>query len=117
MYLFWFTWQSPVLDGRLRAFHTLDIAFAFDNTDRCAHMTGGGPEARDLAAKVSNAWISFARNGDPNHGGLPKWPLFTAAKGETMIFDKKCEVKNDPDREERRILESTNTWDILHSMP
>jgi para-nitrobenzyl esterase len=116
-YLYWFTWQSPVLDGRLRAFHTCDFAFAFDNTDKCSHMTGGGVEPRELAAKMSNAWISFARNGDPNHSGIPKWPAFTIDMGETMIFDKQCEVKNDPDREERRILESNSPWDVRKAMP
>jgi para-nitrobenzyl esterase len=33
-YLYWFTWQTPVLNGRPRAFHCSEIAFAFDNTDR-----------------------------------------------------------------------------------
>ena len=50
-------------------------------------MTGGGPEARDLAAKVSDAFINFARKGNPNHGGLPDWPAFTPTNGETMIFN------------------------------
>ena len=27
--------------------------------------------SRELAAKVSDAWINFARKGDPNHPGLP----------------------------------------------
>ena len=106
VYLYWFCWQSPVLDGRLRSFHSLEIPFVFDNTDLCANMTGGGQEARELAAKISNAWINFARHGDPNHSELAKWPPFTAARGETMIFDRRCETKNDPDREERQVLES-----------
>ena len=100
-YLFWFTWQTPVLDGRPRAFHCAELPFVFDNTDRCAAMTGGTAEARALAAKISDAWIAFARKGDPNHPGLPKWPAFTADKGPVMIFDNKCEVENDPDRAER----------------
>ena len=105
-YVYWFGWKTPVLDGRPRAFHCAELAFVFYNTDLCAQSTGGGPEARELAAKVSDAWIQFARTGDPNHPGLPKWPRFSAANGETMIFDTKCEVKNDPDRQERQLLES-----------
>jgi len=68
-------------------------------------MTGGGPEPRELAAKLSEAWIHFARHGDPNHPGLPKWPAFDVDKGPTMIFDRTCTVKDDPDRAERRVLE------------
>src|SRR5262249_61507855 len=104
-YIYWFAWQTPVLDGRPRAFHCSELAFVFDNTDRCAPMTGGGPEPRELAAKVSEAWIHFARTGDPNHPGLPKWPAFRPDEGATMIFDRTCVVQNDPDREERKALD------------
>lgn len=103
-YLYLFTWQTPVLDGRPKAFHCAELAFVFDNVDRCVNMTGGGAEARALAAKMSEAWIAFARKGDPNHAGLPKWPAFTADKGATMIFDNKCEVKNNPDGPERNTV-------------
>jgi para-nitrobenzyl esterase len=103
-YLFWFTWQTPVLDGRPRAFHCSELPFVFDNTDRCAAMTGGTAEARALGAKMADAWIAFARKGDPNHAGIPKWPVFSAEKGPVMIFDNKCEVRNDPDRAERLVV-------------
>jgi para-nitrobenzyl esterase len=103
-FLYLFAWESPVLDGRYRSFHCLEIPFAFYNTDVYASATGGGPDARNLAGKVSDAWISFARKGDPNHGGLPKWPAFKSDESATMIFDKKCEVKNGPDREELQAL-------------
>jgi para-nitrobenzyl esterase len=66
-YLYWLTWQTPVLDGRPMAFHCSDIAFVFDNTARCETMTGGGPRAQSLADKVSPAWPNFARHGDPNY--------------------------------------------------
>jgi para-nitrobenzyl esterase len=100
-YLYLFNWQTPVLDGRPKAFHCAELAFVFDNIDRCVNMTGGGADARALAAKMSEAWIAFARTGNPNHKGLPKWPTFTADKGATMIFDNKCEVQNNPDGEPR----------------
>lgn len=107
VYVYWFCWHTPVLDGRPRSFHCSELSFVFFNTDRCAPMTGGTAEARELAGRISDAWINFARKGDPNHSGLPNWPAFTAANGETMIFDKKCGVKNDPDREERKVLEAS----------
>jgi para-nitrobenzyl esterase len=92
------------LNGRPRAFHCSEIPFVFNNTDVSAFATGGTAEARELGAKVSDAWINFARHGDPNHGGLPKWPAFTAESGPVMVFDKTCEVKNDPDRELRKVV-------------
>jgi len=103
-YMYLFSWQTPLLDGRPRAFHCSEIPFVFYNTDVSAFATGGGAEARLLAAKVSDAWINFARKGDPNHSGLPKWPAYNAEQGPVMIFDKTCEVKNDPDRELRKVV-------------
>lgn len=97
-YCYQFAWQTPLLSGRPMAFHCSEIAFAFDNTDRCENMTGGGQAARDLAAKVSDAWIHFARAGDPNHPGLPHWPALTAATNATMIFDNHCEVRDNYDQ-------------------
>jgi para-nitrobenzyl esterase len=103
-YMYLFSWQTPVLNGRPRAFHCSEIPFVFNNTDVSAFATGGTIEARELGEKVSDAWINFARSGNPNHTGLPKWPTFTAESGPVMIFDKTCEVKNDPDRELRKVV-------------
>jgi para-nitrobenzyl esterase len=103
-YLYWFSWQTPVLDGRPRAFHCSEIAFAFDNTDRCENMTGGGADARALAAKVSEAWIHFARTGDPNHAGIPHWKAFSSATVPTMIFDNKTVAVDNPDGGEQKSI-------------
>jgi para-nitrobenzyl esterase len=103
--MYWFGWNTPVLDGRPRSFHASDLAFVFDNTDRCAAMTGGTPEARALAARMSDAWVAFARTGDPNHPGLPAWPRFDARRGALMLFDNEPVVLDDPDRAARRLTE------------
>ena len=106
-YLYWFQWKTPELDGRPRAIHCIDLPFCFDNTDRSENLTGGGPVPRALAARVSEAWIQFARTGNPNHGGLPHWPTFSAATCPTMIFDNQCTQQNDPDRAERQVIQRT----------
>jgi para-nitrobenzyl esterase len=107
VYVYLFAWNTPVLDGRVRSYHCAELPFVFDNTDRCDAATGGGPAARALAAKVSEAWIRFARTGDPNHNGLPKWPAFRAEKHATMVFDNTCTVAYDADREELNVLASS----------
>jgi len=103
-YQYLFAWQTPMLDGRPRAFHSCEIAFVFDNGDLCVNLTGGRPDALALAERVSQAWVSFARHGDPNHSGLPKWSPYTATQRATMVFDTRCEVRNDPDGEGRRLM-------------
>jgi para-nitrobenzyl esterase len=107
VYMYLFTWQTPILDGRPRAFHCSEIPFVFDNTDVSAFATGGTAEARALGARVSDAWIHFARKGNPNHPGLPAWPVFAPATGPLMVFDNTCVVKNDPDRELRQLTATT----------
>lgn len=101
-YVYWFTWQTPILDGRPRAFHCSEIAFVFDNTDRCENMTGGSTDARALAAIMSEAWIHFARTGNPNHAGMPHWPAFSSSTSPTMIFDNRPRAENGPDADEQR---------------
>jgi len=99
VYLYLFTWNSPVNDGIYKSMHCMELPFVFDNISRCEEMTGGGREAQALADKMSRAWIAFARTGNPNHKGLPNWPQYTAENGATMLFDNVSQVKNHPDRE------------------
>jgi para-nitrobenzyl esterase len=93
-----------LLDGRVRAFHCAEMAYAFDNVDRCLNATGGAPEARKLAEVMSGAWLAFARAGDPNHAGLPRWPAATPTATPNMLFDRTCRVVDDPDEAELAAL-------------
>lgn len=99
VYAYMFCWESPVLDGILRSTHCMEIPFVFDNADVHASMTGGGPEAIKLADVMSQAWINFARTGNPNTPDLPEWPAYSCKEGATMFFDNNCEVRNNHDKE------------------
>ena len=101
VYVYRFQWYSPVSGGRLRAMHCMDIPFVFENVDISQSVVGDGPDRSALADKMSSAWVAFARNGNPNHKGLPKWDPFTSDRRATMIFNTECRAMNDPYREER----------------
>jgi para-nitrobenzyl esterase len=101
VYLYYFTWETPVQGGRLKSPHTMEIPFAFDNVKISARMTGGGAEAMALADKVSDAWIAFARTGDPNTPKLPHWPAYDAKDRATMVINNVSKIINDPLREQR----------------
>ncbi len=105
VYMYLFTWQSPVNGGIYKAMHCMDIAFEFDNINRCEEMTGGGKDAYALAAKMSSAWTNFARTGNPNAPGLPEWPAYTPENGATMLFNVQCTVRSHPDKD---LLEIAN---------
>jgi para-nitrobenzyl esterase len=106
VYMYLFAWRTPALGGKMGAPHTVEIPFVFDNTDIPKVMTAGGPEVKALAAKTSEAWIQFARIGNPNHKGLPNWPSYTPVERATMVFDNVCRLVNDPGSEERNLWES-----------
>jgi len=101
VYKYYFVWQSPVRDGKLRSYHTLEIPFVLENVDEAKTMTGTGQDRYALSDKMSAAWSSFARTGAPSAKGLPHWPAFTADQRATMIFDNECKVVNDPFKEAR----------------
>jgi para-nitrobenzyl esterase len=77
-----------------RAGHGYEIAFAFDNLGRGATPASGTRQA--LADAMSEAWLAFARDGDPNHPGLPKWPAWTLTERPTMVFGPESHVVDDP---------------------
>ena len=103
VYQYWFTWQSPMLDGVAGAWHTSELAFCFDNTKRCEQGTGNTPEAQALAKKMSTAWVNFARTGNPSQSGLT-WTASDPSTSQTMVFDNDSRMVNDPDGDVRKIL-------------
>ena len=70
-YMYYFTWHSTAREGRLRAPHTIELPFVFDNLESAKPLTGSGEDRYALAERMSSAWAAFARSGNPNHAGLP----------------------------------------------
>ena len=106
VYQYYFTWRSPVRDGKLRSFHTVEIPFVFDNVDGAKSMTGSGEDRYALADKVSSAWVAFARTGNPNTKLAPHWDAFDTTKRAVMVINDEWKLVNDPHGEEQRLLRS-----------
>src|SRR5690625_384280 len=94
-YLYNFTLDFPYEHGKT-AWHCADIPFVFHNTDKVEVCNIPGVSDK-LEKQVFNAFVGFARNGHPNHDGLPNWPAVTIDNEPTMIFDRNCEVRNNYD--------------------
>jgi para-nitrobenzyl esterase len=94
-------WRSPVGEGMLGACHAIDLPFVFGTQKLCRRWVGRGDNVDALAAKIEDAWVAFARNGDPNIDAL-SWPTFDTARRKTMILDRECRVEEQPREEERR---------------
>ena len=100
---YWFTWASPILGGLLGSYHGLEIPFVFDNLDRpgIELLTGGGDHLQPLADRMAEAWLAFARDGDPG------WPSYDPAGARsTMAFDLPPQLLTDPDPDLRAAWES-----------
>jgi para-nitrobenzyl esterase len=94
-YSYVYSWRTPSLDNRPGTFHAAEISFVFDNAEICNHYSAGDPGGLALSKQMSSAWVSFARNGNPNHDSLPHWPAYTSDARATMSFDAPCKVRND----------------------
>ena len=92
------TLETPVLEGRLKSCHALEIPFVFDNLARATRFTGDDPACQTLADEMSEAWLAFARTGVPG----PAWPAWTPTERATRIFDREVRVENDPASTQRK---------------
>ena len=99
VYMYLFTWESPVFDYKYKSLHCMELPFVFDTVSLANKMTGGSEEAHELASKMSQSWINFAKTGNPNHSGIPEWPVYKPENTATFHFDVKCQVKPQLDKE------------------
>ena len=100
-YSYLFTWRSPA--PGIGACHGLELPFVFGTLDsRGADcFAGSGPAADALATTVQDAWLAFARSGDPG------WPAYDPSRRATMLLGGSCAVADDPMPAERA------AWDRL----
>ncbi|HEX8446928.1 MAG TPA: carboxylesterase family protein [Sphingomonas sp.] len=95
-YGYWFMHPSPLLDGRIGVPHCADIAYAFDNTEKCDQLTANDAAAQRLAGIMADAFVSFASTGRPVVEGRA-WPAH-APGNPTVVFDRTGVVRSDPAR-------------------
>jgi para-nitrobenzyl esterase len=98
-------WPSPLEGGRFGAPHTHDIPLVFDNLAAEGSLTGTGAEAQQLADQMSSAFIAFARTGNPNHRGIPRWRPYTLPRRGTLVINATSRLVDDPRGDERRLFE------------
>jgi len=107
-FVYEFTWETPILNGKLRSPHTIEMPFVFDNVSDplVQKLTGSAPDVFPLAEQVSGTWTAFAATGSPNSKGFPQWPAYSAAGRNVMTINSTSEVVKDPARQSREVIEN-----------
>ncbi|WP_240002586.1 carboxylesterase/lipase family protein [Oleisolibacter albus] len=97
-------WPSPRDGGKWGAPHMLDIPLVFDNCDKPGSITGTGSDAHRVATQMSEAFIAFARSGDPNCAAIPRWQPYTLPDRATLVINTRSGLVADPRGDERRLF-------------
>jgi para-nitrobenzyl esterase len=94
-----FSWEAALLGGGLGACHGIDVPFVMGSIGTLGgdRFAGSGPEAAALQDRVMDAWLGFARSGDPGHAGLPEWPRYDSRRRLAMDLGRSCQTIQLPD--------------------
>jgi para-nitrobenzyl esterase len=100
-YAYEFAWRSRALNGDLGATHTVELPFVFDLADLPElhgpnALLGPDKPPSDLAGRVHEAWVRFARTGDPG------WDPYDTERRATMRIDDEWTQVDDPRSVERK---------------
>ena len=101
-YMYLFDWKSPALGGALGSCHALDIPFVFGSYRRAPEFAGSGPEADALAETVMDAWLAFARSGNPSTEAA-EFPAYDSAARAQLVFGEQVRVEHNWRAEERAV--------------
>ena len=105
VWMYQLVWETPVARGQLKSPHALEIPLVFDNVEKARSFVGRGEEPQVVAEQMSQAWLAFARTGNPNYPAIPHWPAYDAQRRATMMFDVRSRVEDDPYPAVRKVLQ------------
>jgi para-nitrobenzyl esterase len=103
-YAYLFTWRSPMMGGLLGSCHALELGFVFGThaAQGMRDFCGAGPAADALAESMQDAWLAFAKKGDPSCPAVGRWTPHRDGERATLVFGEKRALELDPRAEERR---------------
>jgi para-nitrobenzyl esterase len=103
VYVYMLEWE---VNAQLRSPHAIDVPLVFNNVAASAGIAAA-PNSQAVADQMSDAWIAFARTGNPSSKSLPTWPAYDLTRRANMIFNAKSRVVDDYNKEAREFWEKT----------
>jgi para-nitrobenzyl esterase len=84
--------------------HALELGFVFGThaTPGMRDFCGTGAAADALAESMQDAWLAFAKKGDPSCPAVGRWTPHRDGERATLVFGEKRALELDPRAEERR---------------
>lgn len=103
-YVYLFSYVSPSMQQRMPygASHASEIPYVFDNLQSSASAPVD-PKDQAVARMMNSYWINFAKTGNPNGKGLPKWPMYTPTTQELLEFRSDGTAVGEPDPKKTRL--------------
>jgi para-nitrobenzyl esterase len=89
------------------AAHAGEIAYVFGNFSPT--MPAAEPD-RAVSDMVSSYWVNFAKSGDPNGAGLPRWPAFTNTSAQVMNLSDSSKAVDVPNVQKLDVLDGYFAW-------
>jgi|SRR5579872_4204309 len=105
VYMYLFTYRSSSSYMSFGSAHSIEIPFVFGVVDvpDVIDFIGRDPRRFALAEHTMDAWIGFARTGDPSPPGGPTWPTYEPVHRRTMELGEPLRLVDDPLPAQRRV--------------
>jgi para-nitrobenzyl esterase len=105
-FIYYYDHHAPNVNG---SGHGSDVPYAFQTL---AGGRGGAPKPEDLKLSdmISSYWVNFAKAGDPNGPGLPKWPAFAENNQQAMVFAETPDAMPMPNLDKLRAFDAYMSW-------
>jgi len=103
-YIFLFSYVPASMKQRMPygPGHGTDISYVFDNL-RAPGGESVPPEDKEVARIMSAYWVNFARTGNPNGKGLPKWSVYSPKKNKILDVQSDGKPVSKPDPRKARL--------------